>query len=94
MELEDLLIENSEQTVFENDYMRVIKVLEEIPVGKNYSKRIQLVIWKKKETDIPDLDIRLFDSKNNRYLKGITLSIKESIDLYTALNKLLKDKIM
>ena len=92
MELEDLLIENSKRTLFENDYMRVTKILKEIPVGKNFSKRIQLVIWKKKETDMPDLDIRLFDSKNNRYLKGISLSIKESADLYKALHKLLKEK--
>ena len=73
MDITELLIEQmTSDYIYEDEYMRVIKIIKEIPTGsKNFVKRVQLVIWKSKNSDIPDLDIRNYSYKGNRYLKGI-----------------------
>ena len=81
MEIDDLLLESilKEKPVYEDDFMRVLKVLHEFSSGSpNYVKRVQLVVWKKKETDFADLDFRTYSKKTNQYQKGITLSMKEA----------------
>ena len=87
MDLIDILLEGiSDNVVYENEYFRVLKILKEIPTGSSrYVKRVQLVLWLGKKTDIPDLDIRTFDKKEAIYKKGITLSMNESKDLFKAL---------
>ncbi|MFW6272581.1 MAG: hypothetical protein ACOC2U_02225 [bacterium] len=89
MNYEDLFIEFMEMDdiVYENDYMKVVKIIKEIPTGSSkYVKRVQLVKWKNKKTDVPDLDIRTFSLKDNKYKKGITLNRIEAKALHQALN--------
>ena len=53
--------------------MKVSKVLTEIPnSGRNIVKRVQLVVWKSKNTDIPDIDIRNYIKNEDSYRKGLT----------------------
>lgn len=89
MEISDLLSDvllDSETPIYEDDYMRVIKIIKEIPTGsKNYVKRLQLVVWKKKNDKSPDFDIRGFSYKENKYNRGITLNQLEMSELYKAL---------
>lgn len=90
MNLEDLLVDGvlKNKPVYEDDYMRVLKVLHEFSTGgTNYVKRVQLVVWKKKKTDVADLDIRTYSKKENQYQKGITLSISEAKVLLKVLGK-------
>lgn len=77
--------------IYEDDFMRVTKVLHEIKLSGNYVKRIQLVIWKSKKTDIPDIDFRLFSKNENKYYKGITFSIREAEEIFAALKNFFKD---
>lgn len=77
MNFTDLILDiEDENVVYENDYMKVLKILHEIKTTRR-SKRLQLVVWKNKKTDVPDIDLRNFDLVNNSYGKGITFSIKE-----------------
>lgn len=94
MDLVDVFIENNKKDiVFENEYMKVLKILNEIPVGnQNHVKRVQLVIWKSKETDIPDIDIRGFSKFDNSYKKGITLTINEAKVVYETLKDFFENK--
>ena len=79
MDIIDVLLDSIKPDyVYENEYMKVLKVLNEIPVTTSITKRVQLVIWKNKKTDIPDIDIRTFSKRDNKYYKGITLSISEA----------------
>jgi hypothetical protein len=90
MNLDNLLVESvlKNKPVFEDDYMKVLKVLHEFSSGgTNYVKRVQLVVWKKKNTDVADLDIRTYSKKENQYQKGITLSISEAKELHKILGK-------
>lgn len=92
MNLDDLLIDNvlKDKPVYEDDYMKVLKVLHEFSSGgTNYVKRVQLVVWKKKNTDVADLDIRTYSKKENQYQKGITLSVAEAKVLLKVLGKVL-----
>jgi hypothetical protein len=91
MNLDDLLVDGvlKNKPVYEDDYMKVLKVLHEFSSGgTNFVKRVQLVVWKKKKTDVADLDIRTFSKKENQYQKGITLSILEAKELRSILGKL------
>ena len=91
MELDDVLVDEiiKNKPIFEDDFMKVVKVLHEFPTGgKNFVKRVQLVVWKKKNTDVADLDIRTFSKKDNQYQKGITLSIAEALTLKKILSTL------
>jgi hypothetical protein len=91
MNLDDLLVDGvlKNKPVYEDDYMKVLKVLHEFSSGgTNFVKRVQLVVWKKKKTDVADLDIRTFSKKENQYQKGITLSILEAKELLSILGKL------
>jgi hypothetical protein len=90
MNLDDLLVDGilKSKPVYEDDYMKVLKVLHEFSAGVNYVKRVQLVVWKKKNTDVADLDIRTYSKKENQYQKGITLSISEAKELLKVLGKL------
>jgi hypothetical protein len=91
MNLDDLLVDGvlKNKPVYEDDYMKVLKVLHEFSSGgTNFVKRVQLVVWKKKKTDVADLDIRTFSKKENQYQKGITLSILEAKELLLILGKL------
>jgi len=84
--IDTLLDLGSKPICYEDQYMKVTKVLAEIPnSGKNYIKRVQLVVWKSKDTSIPDLDIRTFVKKSGNYHKGITFSINEARELYHVL---------
>lgn len=87
MNIDDLLLENLDHTpVYEDDIMKVVKIIKEIPSGSSkYVKRVQLVVWKSKNTDVPDLDIRTYSYKHKRYFKGITLSSSEAKMLYASL---------
>jgi hypothetical protein len=90
MNLDDLLVDGilKSKPVYEDDYMKVLKVLHEFSSGgTNFVKRVQLVVWKKKNTDVADLDIRTYSKKENQYQKGITLSIAEAKLLYKILEK-------
>ncbi|HHX69509.1 MAG TPA: hypothetical protein GX708_15865 [Gallicola sp.] len=93
MDLTDLLIEQiTDDYIYEDKYMKVIKIIKEIPTGsKNYVKRVQLVVWKNKNTDVPDLDIRNYSYKEKRYAKGITLTMKEAEMLYESLTDFLNE---
>ena len=90
MNLDDLLVDGilKSKPVYEDDYMKVLKVLHEFSAGVNYVKRVQLVVWKKKNTDVADLDIRTYSKKDDQYQKGITLSISEAKELQKVLGKL------
>jgi hypothetical protein len=87
MDLIDVFLEGTSDNIeYEDEYFKVLKIIKEIPTGSiYYVKRIQLVKWNGKQTDIPDLDIRTFDKRTKKYKKGITLSINESKELYKAL---------
>jgi len=90
MDLDDLLVDSvlKNKPVYEDDYMKVLKVIHEFSSGgTNYVKRVQLVVWKKKNTDVADLDIRTYSKKENQYQKGITLSISEAKELHKILGK-------
>ncbi len=84
---------SNDDSMFQNDFFEVIKILHEFksPNG-NYSKRVQLVSWKKKRNSSPDLDIRNFSIKDNKYLKGITLSLSDIPILIKVLQDILKIK--
>jgi hypothetical protein len=91
MNLDDLLVDGILKTkpIYEDDYMKVLKVLHEFSSGgTNFVKRVQLVVWKKKNTDVADLDIRTYSKKENQYQKGISLSISEARELQFILGKL------
>ena len=64
MAIDDVLLDvltESDDDLYEDDYMKVVKIIKEIQTGsKDYVKRLQLVIWKKKNTELPDFDIRGF----------------------------------
>jgi hypothetical protein len=90
MDIEDILLNEiiKNKPFFEDDYMKVVKVLHEFSSGgSNYVKRVQLVVWKKKNTDVADLDIRTFSKKDNQYQKGITLSLREAKELSNILSQ-------
>jgi hypothetical protein len=91
MDYTNLLLETySSDFVYEDDFMRVIKVLKDIPTGsRNHVKRVQLVIWKSKETDVPDLDIRRFSLKDKKYSRGISFTHSEARELYETLKDFL-----
>jgi hypothetical protein len=91
MDFTKIFLQNiSKDYIYEDEYMKVTKVLREIKsTSKNYVKRVQLVIWKKKKTDIPDLDIRSFSSLDKKYGKGITLTMSEAEELYNSLKELI-----
>ena len=93
MDLTDLFLDiTSDNIVFENEYMKVLRIIKEIPTtSKNFVKRVQLVVWKNKKTDIPDLDIRTFSVRENIYKRGITLSMSETKELYLVLSELVND---
>lgn len=96
MNLDDLIAEaltDNDEALYEDDYMRVTKIIREIPTGsKDYVKRLQLVIWKKKNSDVPDFDIRGFSYRNNRYQRGITLNHLEMKELFEALSKYFEEQ--
>lgn len=96
MDINDLLVGEMidfEKIVYEDDYMIVLKVIKEISTGsRDYVKRVQLVIWKTKKTSIPDLDIRTYNKKNQKYLKGITFNSLEVDELIESV-KHYKDEI-
>lgn len=96
MDINDLLVGeliDIEKIVYEDDYMKVLKVIKEISTGsKDYVKRVQLVIWKRKNTSVPDLDIRSYNKKTQKYQKGITFNSLEVDELIEAV-KLYKDAI-
>lgn len=93
MDLVDVFLDvSTTDLTYENDYMKVIKILKEIKgSSKHHSKRVQLVIWKNKKSDIPDLDIRNFSNKTNKYKKGITLSMNEAKVLFETLKEIFYD---
>lgn len=96
MALDDLISEaltDTDVDIYEDDYMRVVKIIKEIQTGsKDYVKRFQLVVWKKKDTDVPDFDIRGFSYKTNRYQRGITLNHLEMEELHSAINEYFETK--
>lgn len=87
MNLIDILLEIDEDKIkYENEYMKVLKVFSEIPSsGKKNVKRVQLVVWKSKNTDIPDVDIRHFNKESLNYGKGVTFSINDARELFYTL---------
>lgn len=91
MDYTNLLLETyTSDFIYEDDFMRVIKVIKDIPTGsKNHVKRVQLVIWKSKSTDVPDLDIRRYSVKDNTYSKGISFTHSETRILFEALRDFL-----
>lgn len=77
-----------EKIVYEDEYMKVLKVIKEIGTGsRDYVKRVQLVIWKSKSTAVPDLDIRSFNKKTQKYQKGITFNSLEVSELIDAVKR-------
>jgi hypothetical protein len=95
MTLDDVLLKSyvgDQVPVYEDDGLTVVKIIKEIPTGsKLFVKRLQLVIWKSKKTDVPDLDIRTYSYKDNRYLKGVTLPGNQGKDLLEGLTEFFKD---
>ena len=90
MDIIDLLLEGNDQTpVYEGKYFTVKRILKEIPVGVYTVRRLQLVIWKYKETDVPDLDIRTYNTKEKAYKKGVSFTLNEAKELYKALKEFL-----
>lgn len=86
MEFDDLItILDENEIVYEDEYRKVIKILHEMPSYKEKVKRIQLVIWKSKKTDIPDIDIRIYDKEVGKYSKGISLNFNEAKQLHRIL---------
>ena len=79
--------------VFENDYFVVKKVLCELSnsINSDKVKRIQLVHWKTKSREIIDLDFRIYVKSENKYGKGITLSLKDLDQIIKALEDLRKN---
>lgn len=88
MDYVDLMLEASEKSpVYEGKYFTVKRILKEIPVGVHTVRRLQLVIWKYKETDIPDIDIRTYSKKEKIYKKGVSFTINEAKELYKGLKE-------
>lgn len=86
MDIIDVLLEDNDQSpVYEGEYFTVKKILKEIPVGFYTVRRLQLVIWKYKETDIPDIDIRTYNKKEKVYKKGVSFTVNEAKELYKGL---------
>jgi hypothetical protein len=96
MTLDDVMLKamiGDEAPAYEDDKLRVQKILKEIPTGsKNFVKRLQLVVWKNKKTDVPDLDIRTYSYRDNRYLRGVTLPGNQAKDLYIALKEFFENR--
>lgn len=91
MDIIDLLLEeNDNNPVYEGKYFTVKKILKEIPVGVYTVRRLQLVIWKYKETDVPDIDIRTYNTKEKAYKKGVSFTVNEAKELYKALKDFLE----
>lgn len=87
MDIVDVMLQLDNSDIeYENEYMKVSKVLTEIPnSGRNIVKRVQLVVWKSKNTDIPDIDIRNYVKNEDSYRKGLTFSISEARELLNTL---------
>ena len=86
--LADELLKKDDEPVYEDDYVIVYKVLGEVETtSANYVKRVQLVRWKKKQTDKLDIDFRVYDKNKGRYKKGITFDPYE----FNLLKKILEN---
>lgn len=85
MNKNDLVLEN--EVVFENDYRIVKKVIRDINMGTNYSKRVAEVVWKRSTNPETVIDIRLFNNDKNEYYKGISLSRDEARELLNTLSE-------
>ena len=74
--------------VYEDDFMIVKKVLGDIKTNsQNHVKRIQLVTWKNKNSDLLELDMRRYSIKEDKYSKGISFTGIEIRDLLKILQE-------
>jgi hypothetical protein len=74
----DVLVEDINKPVYEDDYVVVKEVLFDIPTqSPNWVKRVQIVNWKMKGSSKDELDIRRFSIRENKYQKGISMTVRE-----------------
>jgi hypothetical protein len=71
-------LEQFNKPVFENEFMVVEKVIQDIPThNKKWVKRVQLVRWKSKKADTIEFDIRRYNVKDEVYGRGMSLTQRE-----------------
>lgn len=69
-------------SIYEDDFMVVKDVVGDVKTNsQNHVKRVQLVVWKNKKSDIAELDFRRFSTKDGKYAKGISFTGIEIRDL-------------
>jgi len=78
---------NDNGIVYEDDFRKIMKVIGDVKVSKNFSKRITETVWKKSNSDVPSIDIRNYNIKKNKYYRGISMSKLEAKELYEILKK-------
>lgn len=83
IEIDELILEELEDSVvYENEFFTVYKVICDIQTkSQNWVKRVQLVNWKHKPSDLLEVDIRRYNIPNNRYSKGISFTKREFLVL-------------
>jgi hypothetical protein len=85
---EDILLDSLTGDIVEDEYFEVVKILGDVRTQSlNYVKRVQLVKWKKKKSDVPELDFRRYSIKEKKYLKGISFTKDEIRDLLRILKE-------
>jgi hypothetical protein len=90
---EDILLDNLSDDKVEAEHFEVIKILGDVRTQSlNYVKRVQLVKWKKKKSDVAELDFRRYSIKEKKYLKGISFTKDEIRELLRILKE--NDKII
>lgn len=91
--IDELLLDDLiDEIVYEDDFRIVKKVIGDINSGNHIKKRVSKVIWKKTNSDMPNIDIRVFDAQKNAYYKGISFSQYEAKELYEILKKYFEEK--
>ncbi|QMS85105.1 PC4/YdbC family ssDNA-binding protein [Candidatus Xianfuyuplasma coldseepsis] len=94
MDEENIIDVLNSNSIFENEYFIVYKILVEIPTQSvSWVKRVQLVNWKHKKSDLLELDIRRFSKKDDRYAKGISLTKRELKDFLTVMKEFNIDEL-
>ena len=85
--LNDILGESYKTVVFEDEYRKTYKVIDDLgDKTKDNVKRVSVVRWKKQPQTTFYIDIRNYSKSEAKYKKGISLTFDEAKQLMQLLN--------
>jgi hypothetical protein len=99
--LDNYLIDSygDETILYEDEFRIMYKIIKDIPThSKKWVKRVSIIKWKFKHSDMLELDIRRYNTKDEKFGKGISFSKRELEILKSTLtdldiNLFFKDKL-